>query len=555
MSTVPTSVPPPATGPGRPRIWSRLYRGETAFNFIGRRRIWFAISTVVILIGLVSLATRGLNFGIDFKGGTSWQVPTRTVSVAQARSAVGSLGVAEATVETLGSGANRTLEVQADLARLGSRAHQAHLQQEVSAKLAGLAHVAPSDVSINDVGPTWGSNITNKALEALVAFFLGISLYITLRFEWKMAVAAIAAVVHDILVTVGIYSLSGFQVTPATVVAFLTILGYSLYDTIVVFDRVQENTRGGMGTSGKLTYSDTVNLSMNQVLMRSINTSLVAILPILSVLVIGAEVLGATTLREFGLALFIGLTTGAYSSIFVASPLLAILKEREPRYVAIRQRLEARGDALTLLTPAAAALAGASQGGDRATAGTRAGTGTRPGSRSGAPKSKVATRPAASRPGSRPGGGPVPKPTRGGARPGRPASSGAQGGNGAAPRTAGEGGGAATQEVGRDTGFGDPPETVLLRPGGASQAGSTNGPPGPNGPPGADGMAGQSGAASSAAPMAAPEPNHGVGGNGPGAGDGAGGGSARPAGAQAPRPSGQVRRPPPRSRKKGKRRH
>ncbi|HEV8065553.1 MAG TPA: protein translocase subunit SecF, partial [Acidimicrobiales bacterium] len=173
-------------------------------------------------------------------------------------------------------------------------------------------------------------------------------------FEWKMALAAIIAVIHDVIVTVGIYSLLQFSVTPDTVVAFLTILGYSLYDTIVVFDRVRDNTRG-LGATGKLSFTDVVNLSMNQTLARSINTSLVAIMPILSVLVLGAYFLGASTLQYFGLALFIGLTSGAYSSIFIASPIVAALKEREPRYAQIRQRLESRGQLSQLLTPSAVA--------------------------------------------------------------------------------------------------------------------------------------------------------------------------------------------------------
>ena len=188
------------------------------------------------------------------------------------------------------------------------------------------------------------------------------TLYISVRFEFKMAVAAIVAVIHDILVTVGIYSLTGFQVTPDTVVAVLTVLGYSLYDTVVVFDRIRENSKG-LGASGRITYSEMVNLSMNQTLARSINTSLVAIVPVLSVLVVGSFFLGATSLQDFGLALVIGLTSGAYSSIFIASPLLAMMKEREPRYTTIRQRLEARGERGAVLTPAsAAAMAGAAGG-------------------------------------------------------------------------------------------------------------------------------------------------------------------------------------------------
>ncbi|MGH9300622.1 MAG: protein translocase subunit SecF [Acidimicrobiales bacterium] len=336
-------------------VWSRLYHGETAINFIGRKKLWMALSLIVIFAGLISLSTRGLNFGIEFKGGTSWQVTTSQVSVTQARDAMISLGLSGATVQNIGSGGNSTLEVQVDT-HLSGQAKSAKIAA-VSAKLAGLAHVSPSAVSIQDVGPTWGGDITKKAVRALIFFFAAILAYITFRFEWKMAIAAIVAVVHDLLVTVGIYSLSGFQVTPATVVAVLTILGYSLYDTIVVFDRVEENTKG-LAISGRLTYSDAVNLAMNQTLMRSINTTLVAILPILSVLVIGAQLLGATTLQDFGLALFIGLASGAYSSIFVASPLLAVIKEREPRYLEVRRRQTARGTASMLLTPAAAAAGG-----------------------------------------------------------------------------------------------------------------------------------------------------------------------------------------------------
>jgi preprotein translocase subunit SecF len=226
-------------------------------------------------------------------------------------------------------------------------------------------------VSFTDVGPTWGSQITDKAILAVLVFFVVVVLYITLRFEWKMAIAALIAVVHDLLVTAGVYSILGFQVTPDTVVAVLTILGYSLYDTVVVFDRVGENTKG-FGASGRMTYEDVVNLSMNQTLARSMNTSLVAILPVLSVLIVGAQILGATTLQYFGLALVIGLTSGAYSSIFIASPILAGMKEREPRYINIRQKLANRADRVGLLTPRAAALSMATATGGSARAATRA---------------------------------------------------------------------------------------------------------------------------------------------------------------------------------------
>ena len=198
-------------------------------------------------------------------------------------------------------------------------------------------------VSITTVGPTWGSSITNDAIKALIIFFIAVGIYISIRFEPKMALSAFIAMIHDVLVAIGIYSIFNFQVTPDTVVAILTILGYSLYDTVVVFDRVRDNTRG-IGSSGRLTYPQLINLSMNQTLARSINTSAVAILPVLSVLVIGAQVFGATTLQSYGLALFVGLLSGAYSSIFIASPVLCMMKEREPRWVDIANRLAKRGD-------------------------------------------------------------------------------------------------------------------------------------------------------------------------------------------------------------------
>ena len=202
----------------------------------------------------------------------------------------------------------------------------------------------PQDkISVTNVGPTWGSSITNKAIEALIIFFIVVAIYISIRFEPKMALAAFIAMIHDVLVAIGIYSIFNFQVTPDTVVAILTILGYSLYDTVVVFDRVRDNTKG-IGSSGRLTYPQLINLSMNQTLARSINTSMVAILPVLAVLLIGAQLLGATTLQSYGLALFVGLLSGAYSSIFIASPVLCMMKEREDRWVQIANRLAKRGE-------------------------------------------------------------------------------------------------------------------------------------------------------------------------------------------------------------------
>ncbi len=374
-----------AIEPKKENAFIRLYRGHTSFDFIGHRRTWFIISSIIIVAGLISLGTRGLNLGIDFKGGQQWAVQSKTLTVAQAENTVKAAGLTDPTVVALKDlrTGSTTIQVQADLNSL-SQSQRSAIEAKVTADLASAAHVGVDALSFSDVGPTWGGQVTQKAVEALIVFFIAVVAYITFRFEFKMAVAALIAVIHDILVTVGIYSIFGFQVTPDTVVAILTVLGYSLYDTVVVFDRIGENAKG-LGASGRITYSDMVNLSMNQTLARSINTSLVAIVPVLSVLVIGSGLLGATTLQDFGLALVIGLTSGAYSSIFIASPLLAMMKEREPRYTSIRNRLETRGDRLGLLTPAAAAAMGAS-----------AASSSRPASRAAAKKASVMT-PAASR--------------------------------------------------------------------------------------------------------------------------------------------------------------
>lgn len=386
-------------GPGPLR---RLYRGETSFDFVGRRKWWFTISAVVILAGVISLGVRGLNLGITFKGGTAWEVKTSTLTQTQAESVVQAAGLNQPTVEVLGRPPHQTIEVTADLKDLSTAARQAQ-QSRVTAALASAAHVARTTVSLTFVGSVWGGQVTKKMIIALIVFFIVVAIYISIRFEPKMALAAFIALLHDLLVTAGVYSLLGFQVSADTVIAILTILGYSLYDTVVVFDRVRDNTKG-FGASGRMTYSEMINLSMNQTLARSINTSLVAILPVLSILVIGAQFLGATTLQDYGLALTVGLISGAYSSIFIASPALAMMKEREPRYVAIRQRLENRGERIGLLTPAAAALAftgGGAAGGagsvrNRPSQGGRPGGTLRPGTAKGAARVKVPSGAAAS---------------------------------------------------------------------------------------------------------------------------------------------------------------
>jgi preprotein translocase subunit SecF len=353
MSNMPSSSPSLGETAAKHGLWYRLYNGLTTYEFISLWKRWFTISAVVIAIGLLALVGRGLNLGIDFTGGTVWQVPAKTASVAEARDAVRKFGIAEAKIQTLESGGLRYLRVQAP----DSTKEQ---QKNISIALAKLSKAKSNEVSISKVGASWGKDVSRKAMFALFWFMIAIIAYISLRFEFKMAIAAIVAVIHDVLITVGIYALTGLSVSPATVIAFLTILGYSLYDTVVVFDKVDENVET-VGPTGRTTYSNIVNVSMNQVLMRSINTSLVAILPILSLLVVGAGIMGATALADFGFALFIGLLTGAYSSIFVASPLLAILKEREPQWKAVAEKLAGSGKGKPSIKVNAGGLVGAGQ--------------------------------------------------------------------------------------------------------------------------------------------------------------------------------------------------
>ncbi|MGH9230586.1 MAG: protein translocase subunit SecF [Acidimicrobiales bacterium] len=319
----------------RRSIWTRLYHGETNFDFVGRRKLWFTLSLVAVLIGIGALVTRGLNLGIDFEGGVVWEVPAGDASVGDARDAVDQFGLAGATIQELRSDEGVELRVEAEPL-------SADTSDQVTAALADLTGSSVDDVSLTEVGPSWGREISDKALRALIVFLLVVTIYIALRFELKMAIPTLAALIHDVLITVGVYALTQLEVTPATVIAVLTILGYSIYDGIVVFDKVDENTRLVSSTGG-LSYGGMVNVSLNQALMRSLNTTVTALLPVASLLVIGSWIMGAVVLEEFAIALLIGLFSGAYSSLFIASPMLAWLKEREPRYRDIKRRIDARG--------------------------------------------------------------------------------------------------------------------------------------------------------------------------------------------------------------------
>ena len=328
-------------------LGGRLYRGETALDFIGKRRRWYSISALFMLASIAALALQGLHLGIEFKGGSSFTVTKATATVEQARTAVETLGIpGEIIVQTIGDD-----KVSVQTGALDTLQNNA--VQDALAKEFG---VPVDSIDIQIIGPSWGKEITQKAIYGLIGFLIVVMLYLAMAFEPKMSIAAIVAVVHDVFITVGVYALVGFDVTPATIIGFLTILGYSLYDTVVVFDKVRENTRTITSTSTK-TYSQAVNHAVNQTLVRSANTSLIALLPVGSILFVGAGLLGAGTLKDLSLSLFIGLAVGTYSSIFIAPPVLAQLREREPAMKALAKRVHARAGGSTIAEPVTAGAA------------------------------------------------------------------------------------------------------------------------------------------------------------------------------------------------------
>ncbi|KWX00661.1 Protein translocase subunit SecF [Carbonactinospora thermoautotrophica] len=314
---------------------ARLYRGEVSYDFVGRQKTWYLISAVILLVAAAGLAVRGLNLGVEFRGGTLITVKNTTATVEQVREAVKSVeGVGgEPIVQKVGGDSVRI--------QLGHVGAGAAVTEKIQDMLEQKLGVTERDISIQQIGPSWGGDISRKALLALGVFLLAVIVYLSVMFEWKMAFSAVIALLHDLVITVGVYALTGFEVTPATVIGILTILGYSLYDTVVVFDKVKENTRGLTG-GARMTYSQAANLAVNQTLIRSINTSVTALLPVGSILFVGAGLLGAGVLKDIALAIFVGIAAGTYSSIFIATPLLADLKEREPAMKALAKRVQAR---------------------------------------------------------------------------------------------------------------------------------------------------------------------------------------------------------------------
>ncbi len=318
----PTVTPVAEAAHKRRSVFGRLYHGETSIDFWGKRRIGFIASGALIVLTVVSLLVQGLNLGIDFQGGVAWEVPSADLTVDQVRAVLDEQGIdgGSAKIQELTSESGRRYRVQ-----VGDQPQDTVVATQQA--LADAASVDIAEVSTTKVSASWGRSITEKAVRALVIFLVLVMIYISWKFQWRMALAAIIAMLHDVVISVGIYSLLGFEITPATVVSFLTILGFSLYDTIVVFDKINENTTRFSGS--RLGQPDIMNVSMNQVLMRSINTSIAAVLPVIALLVVGAWMLGAVALQEFALALLIGLLIGSYSSIFIAAPLYVIFKMRD----------------------------------------------------------------------------------------------------------------------------------------------------------------------------------------------------------------------------------
>ncbi|HEY3546204.1 MAG TPA: protein translocase subunit SecF [Propionicimonas sp.] len=327
----PSTEPVKKTG-----IAHRLYTGEISYDFVGKRNRWYLISGIVILISLAALGFRGINWGIEFTGGAEFQAPVKVTAttIDDVREAVAKLNVAgdDLNVTTIG---DNTVRVQTKTITTDTEV------TAVKAAIATAVGVEPESVAYSLIGASWGQQISTQALIALAVFLALVMIFIWVYFrEFKMSIAAIVALLHDLVITVGIYALVGFSVTPATMIGVLTILGYSLYDTVVVFDKIRENTHEI--TNSRLTYSVAANNAVNQTLVRSLNTTVIGVLPVAALLFTGWFILGTGPLKDLGLALFVGMIAGAYSSVFIASPLLAQMREADPDMVEHRERLTRR---------------------------------------------------------------------------------------------------------------------------------------------------------------------------------------------------------------------
>lgn len=302
-----------------------LYSGRVSFNIVGRRKLWYAIAIVLVVLSIAApIARGGFNFGIEFRGGSEFRIDgVGGTSQEVAREAVKSVEPDSQPIVT---------SVGTDSVRIQTEQLDDVTTEEIRIALASAYGLDSGSVTSSFIGANWGADVTSKAINGLIVFLILVSLFMALYFRtFKMSIAALAALAHDVVVTVGIYALVGFEVTPAAVIGFLTILGYSLYDTVVVFDKVRENTLD-VEFSDTKTFASQVNLAVNQTLVRSVNTSVVAVLPIGAILLIGATLLGVGTLRDIALSLFIGMIVGTYSSIFIASPVYVNLRENEPRF-------------------------------------------------------------------------------------------------------------------------------------------------------------------------------------------------------------------------------
>jgi preprotein translocase subunit SecF len=330
----------------------RLHRGEIAYDFVGKRKIWYGVSLLITVTALVGLIVNGLSLSIDFSGGAVFTTPKTSFSVSQVQDRIsGHTDGHDATVQKLGSGGMR-IQIS-DISLKEAKGIQSDVAKQLDFKSDQLAPQL--------VGPSWGKEISQKALEGLIIFMVLVVIYLAIAFEWRMAVAALVALVHDLTITTGVYAIVGFEVSPGTVIGLLTVLGYSLYDTVVVFDGLKEATKD-LTKQNRFTYSDVANRSLNGTLVRSINTTVVALLPVAGLLFVGGGLLGAGMLNDIALSLFVGLAAGAYSSIFIATPLVADLKEREPAIRALRKRVEAKRAADARQTRAERVAAGQGRG-------------------------------------------------------------------------------------------------------------------------------------------------------------------------------------------------